>query len=194
MANFRIFTESKADIKFLKDFVEEVFQRTLPDNDFDSLGSWSGYKTGGNIKASIEQNNDDQKETILIVDADSDFESREKEVIRDFESYQIPVKLFLFPNHSENGNLETLLAKIAVNRAIMDCFLEYEKCVSGHPKPLNDSRIYSYLDLILYPNAKDENGKDLRKEEFRNYRKGEHWNLTHNYLQPLKSFLSSIFT
>ncbi len=189
MQGFRIFTESKADIKFLKDYIEEIFGNTLSDAYFDPLGSWSGYKTGGNLIASIRQNHDDKKIPILILDADSDFKSREKEVIQDFKSYEIPAKLFLFPNHSANGNLETLLSEIAINRKIMNCFLEYETCVAGHPKPLNDSRIYSYLDMLLFPNPKDNNGKDLRKEEFRNYRNAEHWNLKHEYLNPLSQFL-----
>ena len=42
MKDFRIFTESKADVKFLKDYIEEVFAIYLSDNDFDTLGSWSG--------------------------------------------------------------------------------------------------------------------------------------------------------
>lgn len=193
MQNSRIFTESKADSKFLKDFIEEVFNESLPDSDFDTLGSWSGYKTSGNLKTSIRQNHDDKKISILILDANSDFKTREEEVIQDFNGYGISIKLFLFPNHSGNGNLETLLAEIAVDRKIMDCFLEYEKCVTGHPKPLNDSRIYSYLDMMLYPNPIDKNGKDLRKEEFRNYRNTDHWNLKHKYLNQLKSFLQPFF-
>jgi hypothetical protein len=194
MQDLRIFTESKADVKFLKDYIEHVFAITLSDNDFDTLGSWSGYKTGGTLKTSIRQNHDDKKISILILDANSDCNSRKEDVIQDFKSYEIPVKLFLFPNHSANGNFETLLAEIAVDRKIMECFLEYEKCVTGHPKPLNDSRIYSYLDMVLYPTHKDENGKDLRKEEFRNYRNTEHWNLKHEYLNPLKNFLQTFFT
>jgi hypothetical protein len=194
MEGFRIFTESKTDIKFLKDYIEEVFGESLSDSDFDPLGSWSGYKKGGSLINSIRQNNDDKKISILILDANSDFKSREREIIQDFKSYQIPVKLFLFPNHTSNGNLETLLTEIAVDRKIMECFLEYEKCVHGHPKPLNDSRIYSYLDMLLYPTAKDEKGKDLRKEEFRNYRNTDHWNLKHDFLSHLKNFLHPFFT
>lgn len=73
MNSFRIFTESKADIKFLKDYIEDVFHIALLNNDFDTLGSWSGYKTGGDIKASIKQNKEDEKLTVLILDADVNF-------------------------------------------------------------------------------------------------------------------------
>ena len=192
MPNFRIFTESKADIKFLKDYIEEVFNVSSTEDDFDSLGSWGGYKAGGSIKASIKQNTiDDEKISILILDADHNFNQRQHEILDDFTLANISINLFLFPNNSENGNLEDLLATIAFDRKLMGCFLDYEKCVKAYPKKLNDSRIYSYLDMLLIDNYKDEKGKDLRKEEFRNYRNNNHWLLQHEYLSPLKDFLSS---
>lgn len=194
MPNFRIFTESKADIKFLKDYIEAALNVSLTDDDFDPLGGWSGYKTDGKVKASIEQNAiDNNKISILILDADTDFNKRQEEVLADFKNFNIPISLFLFPNDSANGNLEDLLSEIAVDRRLMDCFLDYEKCVKAYPKKLNDSRIYSYLDMLLIENYKDEKGKDLRREEFRNYRNENHWDLKHAYLQPLQEFLTSFF-
>ncbi|HEX3025133.1 MAG TPA: hypothetical protein VHP12_07975, partial [Chitinophagaceae bacterium] len=98
----------------------------------------------------------------------------------------------LFPNNNSNGNLEDVLSSITVRHDLIDCFQQYEQCVNHYPQKLNHSRIYSYLDMILYPNA-IVNGKDLRKEEFRNYRNHTHWNLHHEYLDPLYSFLSPYF-
>jgi hypothetical protein len=193
MNDFRIFTESKADIKFLKDFVAEVHGRELGDGQFEPLGSWSGYKIGGVLNTLIQENFDNDDRTILVLDADNDFKSRKAEVFQDFERFKIPIELFLFPNNSQNGNLEALLAEIAVDRKIMDCFLEYEKCVSGHSKPLNDARIYSYLDMILHPNPINADKEDLRKDNTRNYRIKDHWNLNHLYLEPLKTFLGTLF-
>ena len=98
MPNYRIFTESKADIKFLSDYIEEVFDISLKESDFDPLGSWAGYKAGGGIKASIKQNTEDLKSTILILDADNSFNERQEIVINDFAANNIPIQLFLFPN------------------------------------------------------------------------------------------------
>ena len=190
MPNFTIFTESKADVKFLKDFIAEISGQLLPDSNFDMLHSWSGYKAGGILKTEIRQNFDEGKETIIVLDADVNIEQRRNEVIQDFNTYGIPINLFLFPNNLANGNIESLLAEIAVDRKIMDCFLAYENCVNGHPKPLNDSRIYSYLDMLLFPNPKDANGRDLRREEFRDYRNQAHWDLNHEYLIRLKEFIT----
>jgi hypothetical protein len=193
MPNFRIFTESIADVKFLKDYIEEVFTVTLSDEDFDTLGSWSGYKAGGNLKASIKQNTENEKINILILDADADFDSRRNEVTNDFGNYNTPINLFLFPTDAAHGNLEDLLAEAAVDRRLIDCFLEYEKCVALYPKKLNHSRIYAYLDMLLLDNFKDEHGKDLRTEANRNYRNKAHWELDHEALNPLKGFLTPFF-
>ena len=194
MADFRIFTESKADEKFLKDFIEDVFSLSLSEKHFDTLRGWSGYKADGDIKSSIIQNSvDDKNISILILDADNDFKQRQNYILEDFRKFNIPVRLFLFPNNSSNGNIEDLLSNIAVDRKLMDCFLEYEKCVKAYPKKLNDSRIYSYLDMLLIENYKDGKGRDLRREEFRNYKNEEHWNLQHEFLQPLKEFLTPFF-
>jgi hypothetical protein len=193
MSGFRIFTESKGDIVFLKHFIEEVYHCVPEKSLFEPLGSWSGYKTGGVLNTLIQQNFDNGNKTVLILDADNNFEKRKEEVLNDFRSYGIPVDLFLFPNNSRTGNMETILAEIAVQRKIMDCFLNYEKCVGGHPKPLNDSRIYSYLNMVLYPNPFDNNNFDLRKDKFRNYRIRDHWDLHHNCIKPLKEFLKPYF-
>lgn len=191
MSNFRIFTESKADIKFLQDYIEEVFDLCLNEKiDFDTLGGRTGYKAGGKLKASIKENHENEKTTILIVDADAGFGKSKEEILSDFNTFGIQIALFQFPNDYEDGNIEDLLSKIAVDRKLMNCFLEYEKCVDAYPKKLNDSRIYSYLDMLLIDNFKDEHGKDLRKEEFRNYRNQNHWDLHHEFLNPLRAFLS----
>jgi hypothetical protein len=193
MQNFKIFTESIADIKFLKDYIEEIFKISLPTDSFIPLGGKTGYKKGGSINALIKKNIENEGETILIVDADNDFSKKTNEVALDFASYNIPIHLFRFPNNTTDGNLEDILSEIAVHKELMNCFLDYEKCVKAYPKKLNHSRIYSYLDMLLLNNSKDEHGKDLRLEADRNYRNTNHWDLHHVFLKPLKVFLTPFF-
>ena len=193
MQRFKIFTESIADIKFLKDYIEEVFKINLPSDYFTPLGGKTGYKKGGNINALIKKNIENESETILIVDADNDFSKNTNEVALDFVEYNIPIHLFRFPNNTTDGNLEDIFSEIAVHKELMNCFLDYEKCVKAYPKKLNDSRIYSYLDMLLIESFKDEHGKDLRKEKYRNYRNTEHWDLHNEFLNPLKVFLTPFF-
>jgi hypothetical protein len=190
MSTFQLFVEGKADSKFLQDYVQEVFNISIVQADVVILGSWSGYKKEW---PRIRQNMDAGIQNILILDADNDAEQRRINVSADFEQWGLPVQLFLLPGDKQTGNLESLLAAIAVDRSIMDCFLEYEKCVNGYAKPLNDARIYSYLDMLLHPSPFNEQRQDMRKEEFRNYRNPAHWNLQHDDLAPLKTFLAPFF-
>ena len=97
MNNFRIFTESKADVKFLKDYITDIFNKELEDTTFDTLGSWAGYKTGGTLKNSIRENADNGKLSILILDADKDFKATLKDVTNDFKGFGIQHVIFLFP-------------------------------------------------------------------------------------------------
>jgi hypothetical protein len=159
MPDFKIFTEGKADVKFLKDYIKATFNEGLIDNDFDTLGGKTGYKAGGELKASIQQNHQNEKLTIIIVDAELDFLKSKNEIFTDFENYKISINLFQFPNNSANENLEDLLTRIAVDKKLMDCFPDYEKCVNAHPKKRNDSRVYLYLDMLMIDNRKDEKGK-----------------------------------
>ncbi len=194
MLNFRIFTESKADIKFLKDYIDEVLNIQLSYEDFDSLGSWAGYKTSGVLKSSIKQNNDDGKATILILDADIDFLGRKQEVLNDFMAFNVPISLFLFPDNGSIGSLETLLCEIAVERKIITCFEGYETCVTGYQAPVIKSKVFAYLDALLPANQKKNDSHDLIQDKNRNYKNAAHWNLQHDSLNPLKEFLQPYFT
>lgn len=189
MANFRIFTEGKPDIKFLKDYIEEVFGIILDESDFDTLGSWAGYKAGGDIKASIKENQENKKETILIIDADNDFSSRQNEVLTDFAQFGTPVNLFLFPNNKNSGCLENLLCVIAIEQKILNCFNQYEECINGYESPVIKSRIFAYLDALLPSNKKKGDSKDLIQEKNRDYKNKAHWDLNHDETTPLKTFL-----
>lgn len=194
MSNFRIFTESKADVKFIRDYIAEIFNLELSDDDFDTLGSWSGYKAGGNLKASIKENHADQKQTILVLDADADFANRQQEVLNDFSGYGIPIKLFLFPDNNSTGNIEILLCKIAIHQKIIDCFDSYEKCIDGFESPVIKSKVFAYLDALLPSSQKKGDSKDLIQEKNRNYRNPNHWDLAHDSLTPFKIFIQSFIT
>ena len=48
------------------------------------------------------------------------------------------------------------------------------------------TKIYAYVDTLL--SKRDE---DFAKEDKRDYLNTDHWNLSHDYLNPLESFLES---
>jgi len=193
MTDIKIFTEGPGDVKFIKDYVKELHEVDLSDNCFDKLNSWSGYKRGGAIYPLISQSKNEGKQVILVLDADNDFAKRQREVLTDFESYNIPVKLFLFPNNNNAGNLEILLTEIAVERKLMQCFEAYEACITGYESPVIKSKVFAYLDALLPTKNKKNNKQDLIQEANRNYQNPAHWNLHHQYLQPFHDFLSPFF-
>jgi hypothetical protein len=193
MQDLKIFTESKADIKFLQDYIDDILKISLRDNFFEPLGSWSGYKTKDNPIASIKQNATNKAATVLILDADTNFDQRKSEVLSDFKRFEIPVQLFLFPTNSEPGSLETILENIAVERKIIDCFHAYETCIRGYETPVIKSKIFAYLDALLPEKNKKGNSEDQIQEKNRNYKNTSHWDLQSKYLSPLKEFLSPLF-
>ena len=193
MQEYKIFTESTADIKFIKDFISEHFSPDASEDFFFALNSYGGYKNKGRAIASIQENFEKGKQTNLILDADNDFANRKSEVLRDFQGYNIPVHLFLFPNDNSNGSLETLLCEIAEKRDILRCFENYEKCIQGYESPVIKSKVFAYLDALLPSLNKKGSKQDLIQEANRNYRNPDHWNLHHEYLHPLHDFLSPFF-
>lgn len=193
MASFKIFTESNADIKFIKDYVSEHFGVILTNDVFYELKSWAGYKTNGNLLAAITQNHDLGNQIIVILDADNDYNMRQSEVAKDFQEKNIPINLFLFPNNNQTGSLENLLCKIAVENKLMQCFEAYENCIEGYETPVIKSKVFAYLDALLPKKNKRNDRHDLIQEANRNYRNPAHWNLHHVYLQPFHQFLSPLF-
>jgi len=191
MPNFKIFTESKADVKFLKDFIEQVFAIPISEEDFDTLGGWSGYKNDGKIKTSIRENTiDNERTSILVLDADVDFDLRRKEIINDFTENNIPIQLFLFPNNGSPGALETMLTEIVVDRKIITCFEAYESCIKGYQAPVTKSKVFAYLDALLPEKNKKNDKNDLIQDKNRNFRNTDQWNLNHEFLNTLKEFLA----
>ena len=129
----------------------------------------------------------------MILDADNNFNARQQEVINDFAGFNEPISLFLFPNNNSSGSLENILCEAAIEKQIIQCFEEYEICIAGHQTPVIKSKVFAYLDALL-PSANKKNDKnDLIQEKNRNYRNANHWNLRHEFLNPLKEFLAPFF-
>ena len=167
------------DAKFIQDFVKEHFGSELHiEEHILPLGSWSGYKQDRKLSASIQQNYDDGKTILIFLDADNDIELRRSQVLKDFKEFDIPVNLFLFPNNQNAGCLESALCEIAVDRGILKCFEGYEACIAGYNMPEIKAKVFAYLDALLPEKSKMNNSEDLH----------------HEYLQPLRDFLSPFFT
>lgn len=179
--NVKFFVEGSADRKFLMDLMVEHFQIVLEKEDIDILDGWGNYKS---VIIRFNEQNDYPEKVILILDNDT--EERKQEILAGLSGLVGNTELFLLPDDSRIGELETLLSDIAVKRDIIECFDQYKKCISQYNPTDEKDKIFAYLDALLPKKEK----KHLIKEENRNYRNKDHWDLHHKSLTPLLAFLS----
>lgn len=118
---------------------------------------------------------------LVIFDADNDFETAKNNIkgqisqINSNAQYEI----FLFPNDKDNGNLETLYAKIATNAKFIGCFEKYKDCIGK--KNLSDkSKLFAYLEACNLSTKIDKIKSDQLKQAF---------DFGHDYINPLEKFL-----
>ncbi|MBZ7948050.1 hypothetical protein H2256_03670 [Campylobacter sp. RM9929] len=178
-----IFVEGLNDEQFLKDYLSY-----LQINDFKIM------QVGGNTKLKYNKDIKKYKDNIeevenvkIIFDADNDLEEARKNIKEQLGNELFnKCEIFLIPNNKDEGNLETLIEKIAKEKCILKCFDRYVKCLTKLQKknqdirlPAKKSKVYAYNHCFGYKNG-DKNYKiDDR-----------YFDLESNYLQPLKDFLS----
>ncbi|NWJ51046.1 MAG: hypothetical protein HXX14_09275 [Bacteroidetes bacterium] len=200
----KIFVEGIADHKFISDFISYHFNVVLDKNDIIISNGWTNIYSDGEGELFINEMNKNSSidgRNIMIFDADSDYNNRLTEINQWRINNQLEFEIFLFPNNSGPGDLETVLENIInkKNAAIFDCWDKYETCLSkiqieGRVKPLTipakKTKIYGYLETL----ALTYNDKVLAKEEKRDYKNSKNWNLDSEYLLALKDFLSPYFS
>ncbi|MFY4766512.1 DUF3226 domain-containing protein [Campylobacter sp. GB48] len=185
--NIEIFVEGKHDKEFLEQYLKFL---GYSDAKIISCGRNTIY---GDIISKIKEFKDDDKKVLLIFDADSDFNTTLNRLIQESLNLLENKDIFLFPNNYDNGELETLLFKIAKEKQICECFKQYKKCIQKYnEKYINNinkkSMRYAYfeaLGLSLSDNSKE---KEQRKEAYK-----EIFDLNSKYLEPFKNFLQNHF-
>jgi predicted ATP-dependent endonuclease of OLD family len=216
MINAVLFVEGIADVKFLQDFVRFHYEIEL------KAGTHI-IECGGNTrlaekKPQFVSSALNRQVNCIIFDADSEkqgtnFQGTKERINAELATIgqsielerpllKVEFDIFLFPNNSDDGDLETLLERTInpVNKPILDCWDGYERCLeetrSKIPNPITlpirKSKIYSYTKLLLSKPKKDEKN-DKAKEEHRDYTNEEHWTLLSSDTEPLKIFLDQYF-
>jgi len=197
----KIFVEGIADKKFIKDFISQKYNVQLGKNDIIETEGWTNIFSDGSdgekVRNKMTQNTDDDGTNLLIFDANNNFRVRLNEIEEWRQETNLDFEIFLRPNHSDSGDLETVLESIInpKNSPIFDCWDSYETClrsksIEGRTNPLTTpakkTKIYGYLEALL---GETRSQKEKIKERKRNYKKTEFWNLDSDYLNPLKFFL-----
>ncbi|MDW3558091.1 DUF3226 domain-containing protein [Helicobacter pylori] len=149
--------------------------------------------------------------TLIIFDADIKKESQESDAGFDNKLKHIHEKfqekgidfpkeqIFLFPNNQDDGDLETLLLKMAKHDKFLKCFEGYLECIKSkeHYKPIKNIRknmLYAYLEALCLTDfytkdVFDSKGKikEKYKEEYEKLK--EVIDFSSDSLVPLKDFL-----
>ncbi len=204
--DIRIFVEGVADIKFLKDYISEKYKVTLEKEAIIETKGWtnifSAKEDGEKVKNKMNHNTDNDGVNLIIFDADQNYEQRLKEIESWKKETGLVFEIFLWPNNSDSGDLETVLENIInpKNTPIFDCWNNYETCLTsksivGRDNPLTiptkKTKIHGYLEALL---GESKSQKEKIKERNRNYKDTKHWDLNSDYLDNLKLFLDKYFT
>ncbi|GAA6864608.1 hypothetical protein CHC126_05130 [Helicobacter pylori] len=207
-----VYTEGKSDRNFLGWYLNFLKYKDHFDM-FDIEGK--DKLISGEFLEKIDKilNNKHQtyKQVCIIFDADkkesqeidAGFDNKLEHICKELKEKRIDFpreQIFLFPNNQDDGDLETLLLKIANHKEFINCFESYLDCIKKkeHYKPIKNirkSKWYAYLealgleDLYTKKNIFDTEGKvkDQYKEDYKKLKEVIDFNSSS--LVPLKNFL-----
>ncbi|MUU24044.1 hypothetical protein F7190_00715 [Helicobacter pylori] len=159
-----IFVEGPSDKVFLEVYL--YFLEDLPIKNF-KVKDVTGKDNLSKRLLEIEK----YDKTLIIFDADKDYESNKKEILSKTQQKITEEQIFLFPNNQDDGDLETLLLEIAKHDEFLKCFEGYLECIKSkeHYKPIKNiskSKWYAYLEVFELQNFfKDKRNKNDKKNE-----------------------------
>lgn len=179
-----VFCEGESDKRFL-----ECLARHLRISGLRFIGMGGAVSRLKTMDPKIRQEHDGGRKVAVILDANSDSQSRRRELLREVVELKLPIdREFLLPNDDDPGELETLLQWVAVHdhAVIHDCFDQYERCLSdagpSYDPPHIKGRIYAYCEALGIETDYDK----------RDYTDGRYWNLEAAALAPLRDFLQEL--
>ena len=200
---YRIFVEGDADKRFIAQLLESIFNENIPSGNIIPTHGYTNLIAVDKERTFI---NEMQRTTadgginLVVFDADSNCETRRRELSDWERRSEVNFELFLFPDNSNSGELEDLLRQIInpVNQPVMECWDKYEDSLkainlpwkNGIPLtiPAKKTRIYAYLEALL---GSSRSEKEKIKEAKRDYLNKNHWDLNAQALHNLIDFLES---
>jgi len=193
--NDKIFIE-----QYLTHLFGEVWKRKV------KVVSTGGWTRNNQFDIELIKTTDNGYKNFLIFDADfitnnGGFVSRFAEIEKRKVELGVQLEFFLFPNNTDDGDFEVLLENIInpVHRALLDCFTQYENCISQYKNsenqniyqlPIRKAKMYSYVDAF----AKSKTQNEAFKRGDYSFHNSDYWDLESSYLEPLKQYLKTIVT
>lgn len=172
-----------------------------------SLKPTNGYTNlmdsdnAANINA-MRVNTDVGEKNLVVFDADSvnnngGLEKRRDQLLQKKEELGLEFELFLWPDNSNDGDVEILMESIARKDfypEFFDCFGKYECCISRrkdddgkqfYSTPNRKGKLHTYFtSLPISKTKKDKVGSGLWQ-----WNNPEIWDLDSDSLTPIKEFL-----
>ncbi|GAA9191207.1 hypothetical protein HpHA192_10880 [Helicobacter pylori] len=207
-----IYTEGKSDRNFLGWYLNFLKYKDHFDIfDIEGKDKLISDEFLEKIDKILKNKHQTYKQACIIFDADkkesqesdAGFDNKLEHICKELKEKRIDFpreQIFLFPNNQDDGDLETLLLKIANHKEFINCFESYLDCIEKkeHYKPIKNIRknmLYAYLeafgleDLYTKKNIFDTEGKvkDQYKGDYEKLQ--EVIGFDSKSLVPLKNFL-----
>lgn len=173
----KIFVEGKQDKEFLESYLKHLGYSNA------EIVVCSGNRIDTNIRSKIQEARDGEQKVLVIFDSDDDCENTMERLIRESGGLLCGSEIFLFPDNSQKGELETLLFAIAKEPQVCQCFEGYKTCISlynpDYAKNIQKkSARYAYFEALGLLNDRE------RKEAYPKV-----FDFDSSRLETLKSFL-----
>jgi predicted ATP-dependent endonuclease of OLD family len=177
-----LLVEGKSDVAFVK-YICNYYDIVLGENVqiIDMQGKGGLTKNLTSLEPELQKG----IKIALILDADSDFKKRKSEVEKELNGLEID--FFLIPNHSEAGELETLLlSSVDSDNTILKCFEEYIACLEQ--KDVNTASINDKAKLYAYTTLSAGKKPEESFDSICNL-----WDMESCEFQPIKNFVHQFF-
>lgn len=184
-----IVVEGKYDEEFLMQYMLYKKVNIL----FEIIQNGSNGLNNATI-TTIKKGLDDDKKVYIIFDADKSYDKTLKQIKKKLKKQlgdsADTIDIFLFPNNKDNGELETLLLKIAKQKEIVKCFECYLHCIEVKNKTTR-ANIEKHASIFAY---KDAVGLRKHIEKIKNMLEtneifSEYFDFDSPKLEPLREFL-----
>lgn len=196
----RIFVEGVTDVKFLKDLIRVHFGVKVSDELFVQTSGHGSLYNEKNLNL-LQRVNDEGGQSLVIFDADNDFDKRSEELMTNAKNNKIDIRLFLYPKNDGPGDRESLLQMIANSETYLPfakCFDPYMECLKGYKVTYDFGK--SKNEKLDVPNRKTaiHNYLKIHRQESterkRDYTDDTYWNIRSQQLTPLIDFLGLYFS
>lgn len=203
-----IYVEGNPDISLIEGIIKKEFPQTKVGY---SIVSTKGYTNISKFIIPSQENRDEGGVNLVLFDADNSGHKdggviKRKQYL--MAQNEFIDDIFLFPNDSDDGDIEILLEKIVnrIHQQVIDSFNQFQQdignkvfsnipAVQFYEVPAQKAKIYSYADILLRSYKTQGLRLDVDKLNLSVYclPDKDFWNFDSPELQPLINFLARYF-